>query len=54
MEVIIHPVEESKKPLKRAVDIDQVIKSLTGAIPYTDISLEELREERLKKYENID
>ena len=53
LEVIILPAEEQEKPLKRAADIDQAIKSLTGAIPYTDISLEELREERLKKYENI-
>lgn len=53
LEVIILPAEEQDKPLKSAVDIDQAIKSLTGAIPYTDISLEELREERLKKYENI-
>lgn len=54
LEVIILPAEEQEKPLKSAVDIDQAIKSMTGAIPYTDISLEELREERLKKYENID
>ncbi len=54
LEVIILPAEEQEKSSKEAIDIDQVLQSLTGAIPYTDISLEELREERLKKYENID
>jgi len=54
LEVIVLPAEEQEKPLRRAADIDQAIQSLTGAIPYTDMSLEELREERLKKYENID
>ncbi len=28
--------------------------ALLGAVPYTDMSLSELREERLRKYENID
>ena len=51
LEVIVLPVEEQEKTLRRAVDIDQAIQSLTGAIPYTDMSIEELREERLKKYE---
>ncbi len=54
LEVIVLPVEEQEKPLKEAADIDRAIQSLTGAIPYTDMSIEELREERLKKYENID
>ena len=38
---------------KKAAEIDQALQSLVGAIPYTDMSLEEMREERLKKYENI-
>lgn len=54
LEVIILPAEEQQKTLKRTSDIEQAIQSLIGAIPYTDMSLEELREERLKKYENID
>lgn len=54
LEVIILPAEEQQKTSNRATDIDQAIQSLIGAIPYTDMSLEELREERLKKYENID
>lgn len=54
LEVIILPADEQEKTTKRASDIDQAINSLIGAIPYTDMSLEELREERLMKYENID
>ncbi|MCM1125158.1 MAG: hypothetical protein NC429_01670 [Lachnospiraceae bacterium] len=54
LEVIVLPAEEQEKPLKKTVEIDQAIQSLTGAIPYTDMSLEDLREERLRKYENID
>lgn len=54
LEVIILPADEQEKTTKRASEIDQAINSLIGAIPYTDMSLEELREERLMKYENID
>ncbi|MDE7283044.1 MAG: hypothetical protein K2N85_05605 [Lachnospiraceae bacterium] len=54
LEVIVLPAEEQEKSSKKAVDIEQALQSLVGAIPYTDMSLEELREERLKKYENID
>lgn len=48
--MIILPAEEQEKSSKKSVDIDQTLQSLIGAIPYTDMSLEELREERLKKY----
>lgn len=34
-------------------DIDEIISSLTGIIPDTGKTLEEYRNERLKKYENI-
>lgn len=54
LEVIVFPAEEHEKSSKKAVDIEHALQSLVGAIPYTDMSLEELREERLKKYENID
>ena len=48
LEVLILPVEEPEKSSKKAADIDRALQSLVGAIPYTDMSLEELREERLK------
>lgn len=54
LEVIILPAEEQQRESKKAADIEQAIQSLIGAVPYTDMPLEELREERLKKYENID
>lgn len=54
LEVIVLPVEEQEKVSKKTADIDQALHSLVGAIPYTDMSLEELKEERLKKYENIE
>ncbi|MCM1086881.1 MAG: hypothetical protein NC318_02640 [Blautia sp.] len=53
LEVLILPADEQEKSSKKAIDIDKALQSLVGAIPYTDMSLEELREERLKKYENI-
>ena len=31
-----------------------ITQSLIGAVPISDISLEEIREERLKKYESLD
>ena len=54
LEVLIIPADEPEKSSKKAADIDRALQSLIGAIPYTDMSLEELREERLKKYEDID
>lgn len=38
---------------KKASEIENAIQSLLGAVPYTEMSLSELREERLKKYEDI-
>lgn len=54
LEVIVIPGEEMKETSKKAADIEQAIQSLLGAVPYTDMSLEELREERLRKYEGFD
>ena len=50
LEVIIRPVEEQAKNETATEDI---VQSLIGAIPYTDLSLSELREERLGKYEIV-
>lgn len=46
--------EKTGETSKKATDIDAVLQSLLGAVPYTDISLSELREERLRKYESFD
>ena len=53
MEGIRRPTEEQWEVSKKAIDIDRAVQSLVGAIPYMDMSLEELREERLKRYENM-
>ncbi len=53
LEVIILPAEEQEKSSKKAAEIDQALQSLVGSIPYTDMTVKELREERLRKYENI-
>ena len=37
-----------------SVDVSAIVDSLTGAIPQSDKTLEEWREERLKKYETVD
>ena len=53
LEVIVLPTEE-KEIVEKEVDVQSIVQSLVGAIPYIDMSLSELREERLKKYEIID
>lgn len=46
LEVIVLPTEE-KETVEKEVDVQSAVQSLVGIIPYTDISLSELREERL-------
>lgn len=53
LEVIVLPAEEHA-PNAKETDVKAVVESLIGAIPYTDLSLAELREERLSKYEAAD
>lgn len=53
LEVLVFPTEEQES-LKEKMDIESVVQSLIGAIPDTDMSLEELREERRQKYEIVD
>lgn len=44
----------SEKSAKDTVDVEAIVNSLIGAIPDTGKSLEEYRNERLKKYEISD
>ena len=53
LEVLVFPTEE-KKAVKGKMDIVSVVQSLVGAIPDTDMSLEELRKVRRHKYETAD
>jgi hypothetical protein len=54
LEVIIMPAEETAKSKPNADRIDKALHALAGAVPYTDMTLSELREERLQKYEITD
>ena len=53
LEVLVFPTEEREAESEKA-DIESVVQSLIGAIPDTDMSLEEFREERRHKYETVD
>lgn len=53
LEVIVLPADEHA-PKAQETDVKAVVQSLIGAIPYTDLSLSELREERLSRYEAAD
>lgn len=50
VEVLVLPLP-NQETKKKASDISSTIRSLVGAIPSTPLSLEELRSERLQKYE---
>ena len=60
VEVIVLPIAEKSPPSKYSgKNIDEMLEgsvtqSLIGAIPISEISLEEIREERLRKYESAD
>jgi hypothetical protein len=54
LEVIIIPADETARSKPDADRIDEAIHALAGSVPYTDMTLSELREERLRKYEITD
>ena len=52
LEVIVLPTDEPEQVSEeQAKDVQNIVQSLVGSIPHTDLSLNELRDERLKKYE---
>lgn len=53
LEIIILPTEE-ETPAEPSASIQDIVQSLIGAIPQSNLSLEELRDERLGKYEVFD
>ncbi len=53
LEVLVFPTDTPEKQYQ-AHEVSGIIDSLVGAIPGTELSLEELREERLKRYETSD
>lgn len=50
---VVHEYIETKSESDEA-ELDRAIQTLIGAVPYTEMSLSELRKERLKKYEIVD
>ena len=50
LEIIVLPTDE-EVPVSRKADVAGIVQSLVGAIPHTDLTLSELRNERLEKYE---
>lgn len=54
LEVIILPAEDQGSIENVDDNVEDIIDSLTGIIPDTGLTLEAARDERLRKYENID
>lgn len=56
LEIIVLPADDNKKEIaqdKMSVsDLSVITQSLIRSIPASDITLEQLKEERLKKYES--
>lgn len=50
LEIIVLPTDE-QIPAEQTKNVQNIVQSLIGAIPHTALSLEELRNERLGKYE---
>ena len=50
LEIIGLPTDEDT-PVQQKMDVEDVVQSLVGAIPYTGLTLSELRDERLGRYE---
>lgn len=50
LEIIVLPADEGDS-IQRKADIPGIVQSLIGSIPHTDMTLSELRNERLGKYE---
>ncbi|MDY2628039.1 MAG: UDP-N-acetylenolpyruvoylglucosamine reductase [Lachnospiraceae bacterium] len=44
----------NSKENKKSEDVESIVQSLVGAIPSIDMTLEDFREERLRKYEAVD
>ncbi|GHT64092.1 hypothetical protein AGMMS50239_21160 [Bacteroidia bacterium] len=60
VEIIVLPVVENKRSpqlTKSAIDNmlqDSITQSLIGSVPLSNISLDDIKKERLQKHENID
>lgn len=54
LEVIVRPTARKGALRENADEIEAAIRAISGMIPDGGRSLEEYREERLKKYESLD
>ena len=52
VEILVFPVQDRKKQLNDLME-GSITQSLIGAIPHPDITLDEIRTLRLKKYESL-
>ena len=52
VEILVFPVQDRKKQLDDLMK-GSITQSLIGAIPHSDITLDEIRVLRLKKYESL-
>ena len=56
LEIIVLPVDENEKEMIQGnitvSGLSDITQSLLGSIPASDITLEQIKEERLKKYES--
>lgn len=57
LEIIVLPADDNQnKTLQKEITvsgISDITQSLIGSIPNSDITVDQIREERLKKYESI-
>ncbi len=57
LEIIVLPAEETQREASTTnmdmSNISDITQSLVGSIPLSDVSLEQIKEERLAKYESI-
>lgn len=53
LKIIVLPADE-EAPARQKADVPRIVQSLVGSIPHTDMTLSELRAERLGKYETAD
>ena len=49
LEIIVLPTDEETTTRQKA-DVPCIVQSLVGAVPHTDMTLSELRDEKLEKY----
>jgi hypothetical protein len=52
VEILVFPVQDRKTQLNDLME-GSITQSLIGAIPHSDITLDEIRALRLKKYDRI-